>query len=77
MVKPPEDISELNKMYLEALESLGIPEERWSSMVRDEPKDRKWTLITRNRQQAISGDVMVQTCVYLLSQVCLLCPFHS
>ena len=72
LVAPPEDMSELNKMYIEALESLGIPEERWNLMVEKEPKERKWILITQNRQNAITGDVLVQTCVDLLNQVSLL-----
>lgn len=77
LVSPPEDMSELNKMYIEALESLGIPEERWDLMVEKEPKERKWILITQNRQNAISGDVLVQTCVDLLNQVSLVCLFSS
>lgn len=76
LFKPPEDLSELNKMYLEALESLGIPEERWNWMVENESKERKWTLITQNRQKAISSDVMIHNCVDLLNQVCLLLALY-
>ena len=77
MKSAPENLSELNKMYLEALNSLGIPEEKWDGMVATETKERKWILIVQNQQNVISGNVLVQNCIDLLNQVPFSVLYHE
>ena len=62
----PEDPNELNRMYLETLDAIGIPESRWESMLVSESLDRKWTLIVQNKERLLSGDLLARKCVDLL-----------
>lgn len=68
-VAPPEDKQELNQMYLETLDAIGIPEGRWKGMLDRESDERKWELIRNSKQRMISGDILAQSCVDFLKEV--------
>lgn len=67
--KAPEDINELNQLYLETLSLIGIPEIRWEDLLEKEDSERKWQLIKASRQRVVTGDVLAQSCVKFLKEV--------
>ena len=68
LLNQPDQQEELNRMFFETLDALGIPDTKWEEMAKQN-NDKKWMLITQNRERMISGDVMVQSCVDFLKQV--------
>lgn len=67
MLQQPTDPAELDRMYIETLNAIGIPEAKGQDMIEKESPDRKWTLIVQNKERVISGDVLAQKCVDLLN----------
>lgn len=66
MLHEPTDPTEFDRMYIETLNAIGIPEVKWQDMIEKETHDKKWTLIVQNKERVISGDVLAQKCVDLL-----------
>lgn len=75
--EPPTDRELLNQMYLETLDSLGIPEGRWKDMIEKESTKRKWDLIVNSKQRMISGNVLAQSCVNFLKEVIVMISIEN
>lgn len=68
-IEVPTDQREIDRLFVEMLDALGIPDTRWEDMIAKQSLSNKWTMITQNRERLISGEVMVQSCVEFLHQV--------
>ena len=68
LIKRPDEQREIDRLFIEMLDALGIPDTKWEDMVANQSLDNKW-LITQNRERMISGEVMAQSCVDFLHQV--------
>ena len=69
LIKRPDEQREIDRLFIEMLDALGIPDTKWEDMVANQSLDNKWLLITQNRERMISGEVMAQSCVDFLHQV--------